>query len=166
MRVGGKPCSAAAAATMGWDDPTPTRPYLSRSFRFKFQSSGQSHAAKLRNPPALPVPISTSQTYPSSTFTPLSLNPSLEFLPDHDEMAKPIETLTQQLIHRATDPFSLAILTGVTSSSFFFFGTSGLALHGVVPAIITESERTKKGISDTSALKMWEWAFLRARVRF
>ena len=81
-------------------------------------------------------------------------------------MTKPIETLTQQLIHRATDPFSLAILTGVTSSSFFFFGSLGLVLHGVGPAIITESERAKKGISIASGLKMWEWAFLRARVRF
>jgi len=81
-------------------------------------------------------------------------------------MAKPIETITQQLIHRATDPFSLAILTGMASSSFFFFGSLGLALHGVVPAIITEPERTRKDISDTSALKMWEWAFLRTRVRF
>ena len=81
-------------------------------------------------------------------------------------MSKPIETITQQLIHRATDPFSLAILTGVTSSSFYFFGNFGLALHGVAPAIITEPERAKKGVSVASGLKMWEWAFLRARVRF
>lgn len=81
-------------------------------------------------------------------------------------MTKPIETLTQQLIHRATDPFSLAILTGVTSSSFYFFGAFGLALHGIIPAVITESERAQKGISDTSALKTWKWALLRSKVRF
>lgn len=80
-------------------------------------------------------------------------------------MAEPIEILTQQLIHHATDPFSLAILTGATSSSFNFFGNLVLALNGVTPAISTELERTRKGISDTSALKMWEWVFHRAKVR-
>jgi hypothetical protein len=81
-------------------------------------------------------------------------------------MAEPIETLTQQLIYRATDPFCLALLTGTTSSSFFLFGTLGLAVDGVLPATITESERAEKGISDISALKMWEWVFHRAKVRF
>lgn len=81
-------------------------------------------------------------------------------------MTQPIETLTQQLIHRATDPFSLALLTGVVSSSFSFFGATGLALNGVVAATITQSERAKKGISDASALKLWEWAFHRGKVRF
>ena len=81
-------------------------------------------------------------------------------------MAQPIETLTQQLIRRATDPFGLALLTGVTSSSFFFFGATSLALNGALAATITQSERAGKGISDTSALKLWEWVFHRAKVRF
>jgi len=79
-------------------------------------------------------------------------------------MAEPIESLTEQLIHSATDPFSIAILAGVASSSFFFFGNLGLALDGVLPATITESERTRKGISDISALNMWEWMYNRAKV--
>ena len=81
-------------------------------------------------------------------------------------MAEPTESLTQQLIHSATDPFSLAILTGVASSSFFFFGNLGLVLDGILPATITEFERAKIGLSDTSALKMWEWMYYRAKVRF
>jgi len=81
-------------------------------------------------------------------------------------MAEPIETLTQQLIHRATDPFSLAILTGVTSSSFWLFGSLGLVINGPMPATVTQSARAKKDISETSALKMWEWVFNRAKVRF
>jgi len=81
-------------------------------------------------------------------------------------MAEPTETLVQQLILRVTDPFGLAILTGIASSSFFFFGSLVLVLDGVLPAIITEPERTKKGISDTSALKMWEWVFHRAKKHF
>jgi len=81
-------------------------------------------------------------------------------------MAEPIESLTQQLIHRVTNPFSLAILAGVTSSSFYFFGNLGLALNGTLQATITESERTRKGISNISALKMWEWMYNRAKVRF
>lgn len=76
------------------------------------------------------------------------------------------EALTQQLVHRATDPFGLAILAGVTSSSFWFFGALSLMIDGVLPVTITESERAEKGLSDTSALKMWEWVFHRARVRF
>jgi len=80
-------------------------------------------------------------------------------------MAEPIQTLTQQLIHRATDPFGLAILTGMTSSSYWLFGSLGLAIHGTLPATINESERARKGISDASALKMWEWMFHRAKVR-
>ena len=100
-----------------------------------------------------------------------SAQPStLNFLPDinyiHDDMAEPIETIIQQLIHRATDPFSFAILVGVASSSFFFFGNLGLALDGILPATITESERARKGISDASALKMWEWMYHRGKVRF
>ena len=81
-------------------------------------------------------------------------------------MAEPTETITQQLIHRATDPFSLAILVGVASSSFFFFGNLGLALDGILPATITESERARERISDASALKMWEWMYHRGKVRF
>jgi len=81
-------------------------------------------------------------------------------------MAEPIETLAQQLIHRATDPFGLAILTGVTSSSFWLFGSLGLAIDGLLPATVTQSERAKRGVSETSALKMWEWMFNRARVHF
>ena len=81
-------------------------------------------------------------------------------------MAEPIETLTQQFIHKATDPFGLAILTGMTSSSFWLFGNLGLVLDGLLPATINESERARKGISETSALKMWEWMFHRAKVRF
>ena len=79
-------------------------------------------------------------------------------------MAHSIESLTQQLAQRATDPFSLAIVTGMTSSSFLLFGGLGLALDGAFPAVITESERVQKGISDTSALKLWAWMFNRARV--
>lgn len=80
-------------------------------------------------------------------------------------MTEPIQTLAQQLIHRATDPFGLAILTGVTSSSFWLFGSLGLAINGLLPATITQSERAKRGVSETSALKMWEWMFNRAKVR-
>jgi len=80
-------------------------------------------------------------------------------------MAEPIQTLAQQLIHRAIDPFGLAILTGVTSSSFWLFGSLGLAIDGLLPATITQSERAKRGVSETSALKMWEWIFNRTRVR-
>ena len=79
-------------------------------------------------------------------------------------MSEPLESLTQQLIRRATEPFGLAILTGVTSSSFLFFGALVLTMDGTIPATITASERAKKGISDTSALKMWDWVFHRARV--
>lgn len=81
-------------------------------------------------------------------------------------MVEPIETLTHKLICRATDPFALAILAGVTSSSFWFFGTLALAMDGILPATISESERTKMGISETSALKMWEWVLYRTVVRF
>ena len=81
-------------------------------------------------------------------------------------MAGPTESLTQRLIHSATDPFSLAILTGVASSSFFFFGNISLILDGVLPATITESDRDGKGVSDTSALNMWEWMYNRTKVRF
>lgn len=81
-------------------------------------------------------------------------------------MAGPVESLTQQLIHRTADPSNLAILTGVTSSSFWLFGNLGIALDGVLPATTTESERAKKGISDASALKLWEWMFHRAKVSF
>jgi len=82
-------------------------------------------------------------------------------------MNEPTKSLPQQLIHSVTDPFSLAILTGVASSSFFFFfGNLGLMLDGIIPATITESERARKGISDVSALKMWEWMYYRAKVRF
>ena len=81
-------------------------------------------------------------------------------------MAEPVKTLAQQLIHRATDPFGLAILTGVASSSFWLFGSLGLAIDGLMPAVSTQSDRAKKDISETSALKMWEWLFDRAKVRF
>ncbi|KAF9646087.1 hypothetical protein BDM02DRAFT_3130630 [Thelephora ganbajun] len=81
-------------------------------------------------------------------------------------MAEPIETLTQQLIRRATDPFGLAILTGMASSSFWLFGSLGISIDGAFPAIVTESERAKKGISDASALKLWEWVFHRAKKHF
>lgn len=81
-------------------------------------------------------------------------------------VVQPAGTLTQQLVHRVADPFGLAILAGVTSSSFFLFGGLDLAFNGVLPATITESKRVKMGVSDTSALKMWEWVFHRAKVRF
>lgn len=81
-------------------------------------------------------------------------------------MAEQIETLAQQLIHRVATPFGLAILTGVACSSFTFFGGLSLELDGVLSATATESERARKGISDTSALKMWEWMFRRGKVRF
>ena len=81
-------------------------------------------------------------------------------------MAELTKSLTQRLTYSATDPFSLAILAGVASSSFYFFGNLSLALDGTLPATITESERTRKGISDTSALQMWEWMYNRAKVRF
>lgn len=77
-----------------------------------------------------------------------------------------VESLAQQLVHRTTDPFGLAILTGVASSSFWFFGTFVLSLDGTLPATITELERAKKDISNTSALKLWEWMFYRGMVRF
>lgn len=75
------------------------------------------------------------------------------------------ETITQHLVRDTTGPFGLAMLTGAISSSFFFFGNLSLAMNGVLPATITESERAKKGISDASALKLWEWMFYRAKVR-
>ena len=81
-------------------------------------------------------------------------------------MAESVETLTQQIVHRVTDPFGLAILTGVAISSFWFFGTLVLAMDGVLPATITQSERAERGVSETSTLKMWEWASHRAKVRF
>ena len=79
-------------------------------------------------------------------------------------MAGPVESLTQQLIHRMQDPSSFAILAGVTSSSFWVFASLGITLDGVVPATMSESERAKKGISDASALKLWEWLAHRAKV--
>ena len=81
-------------------------------------------------------------------------------------MAGPTESLTRQLIHSATDPFTVAILAGVSSSSFYFFGNLGLALDGTIPATVTRSERARKGISDTSALNLWEWMYNRGKVRF
>ena len=81
-------------------------------------------------------------------------------------MAEPIQSLTQRLAYRITDPFILAILTGVAFSSFYFFGNLANALDGTLPATITESERSRKDISDTSALKMWEWMYGHAKVRF
>lgn len=81
-------------------------------------------------------------------------------------MTNPVESLTQQLIQRATDPFGLTILTGVASSSFFVFGNLALALDGVFPATVNESERAKKDVSETSALKLFEWMFNRAKVCF
>jgi len=81
-------------------------------------------------------------------------------------MAESTESLTQQLIHSATDPFNLAILAGVSSSPFYLFGNVGLALNGILPATITKSEGTRKGTSDTSALNMWEWVFNRSKVMF
>ena len=104
-----------------------------------------------------------SQAIPSFRPTPLLVSPQVE--PTHDNMTDPIETLTQHLIRRATEPSSLALLTAVASSSFFFFGNLGLALNGVFPATITKSERTRNGVSEESALKLWEWAYPRARVR-
>ena len=80
-------------------------------------------------------------------------------------MAEPTGSLTKQLIHSATDPFSLAILIGVTSSSFYFFGNLIIALDGALPATITKSERTRRGVSDASALNMWEWTYNRGKVR-
>ena len=79
-------------------------------------------------------------------------------------MAGPVESLTQQLVQRMQDPSSLAILAGVTSSSFWLFASLGLTLDGTLPATISESERAKKGISETSALKLWEWLAHRAKV--
>jgi len=82
-------------------------------------------------------------------------------------MAEPTESLlTQQLIHSATDPFRIAILAGVACSSFYFFGILSLALWGIVPATMTESARTRKGVSDASALNMWEWMYHGGKVRF
>lgn len=81
-------------------------------------------------------------------------------------MANSVESLTQQLVHRVTEPFGLAILTGLASSSFFFFGGVGLAVDGIIPATSTGSERAKKGLSDPVAMKLWEWMFYRAKVRF
>ena len=80
-------------------------------------------------------------------------------------MTGPVESLTQQLVQRVTDPFGLAILTGLASSSFWLFGGLELSLDGPLTATLTESERAKRGISVTSALKMWEWMFNRAKVR-
>jgi len=54
----------------------------------------------------------------------------------------------------------------VTSSSFWFFGSLALTMDGALPATITESERAKRGVSETSALKMWEWMFNRAKIHF
>ena len=81
-------------------------------------------------------------------------------------MTGPVESLTQQLVHEATNPFGLAILTGVAASSFWFFGGLALALDGALAATITESERDKRGVSVASALKLWEWMFNRAKVGF
>ena len=81
-------------------------------------------------------------------------------------MAGPIGSLIQQLIYSATDPFSIAILIGVASSSFYVFGSLGIALDGTLPAVLTESERVRRGISDSSALNMWEWTYNRGKVRF
>jgi hypothetical protein len=78
----------------------------------------------------------------------------------------PVESLTQQLIHRTTDPFSLALLTGVASSSYWLFGSLGIATLGTLPATFTKSDRAKAGVSDTSALKLWEWVFKHAAVSF
>ena len=80
-------------------------------------------------------------------------------------MTEPVQGLTQQLIHHAMDPFGLAIMTGVAATSFWLFGSLSLAIDGAFPAVSTQSERAKRNISETSALKMWEWASTRARVR-
>lgn len=81
-------------------------------------------------------------------------------------MLGPVEPLTQQLIHRFADPFGLALLTGVTSSSFWIFGNIGIALDGALPATITESERTKVGVSNASALKLWGFMYDRGKKQF
>ena len=81
-------------------------------------------------------------------------------------MTEPVQTLTQQLLHRTTDPFTLALLTGAASSSFWFFGALGVSAFGILPATLSESERAKKGVSDASALKLWKWMFDRAVVGF
>ncbi|KAF9789768.1 hypothetical protein BJ322DRAFT_1105630 [Thelephora terrestris] len=81
-------------------------------------------------------------------------------------MAGLVESLTQQLTHRMSDPSILVILTAVTSSSFWLFASLGITLDGVIPATITASERAKRGISDASALKLWEWMFHRAKKHF
>ena len=78
-------------------------------------------------------------------------------------MVEPVESLTKQLVQRITDPFGLAILAGVTSSSFWFFGNFGMALDGIVPAVSTEKERGKKDVTDVSALRLWEWFYNRGK---
>jgi hypothetical protein len=82
-------------------------------------------------------------------------------------MAQPVETcqtLTQQLIQRATDPFGIVALTGVISSSYSLFGILGFGISGLTPTMITQSERPKNVISETSALKLREWMYYRAVV--
>lgn len=79
-------------------------------------------------------------------------------------MSEPVEFLTQKLIHRVADPFGLALLIGVTSSSFWIFANIGIALDGALPATITESERTKMGVSNASTLKLWVFMYDRAKV--
>jgi hypothetical protein len=76
------------------------------------------------------------------------------------------QPLTQQLVQRIADPFGLAILTGVASSSFWLFGNIAIALDGILPATSTLSGREKTGVSDASALKLWEWMFHRAKASF
>ena len=79
-------------------------------------------------------------------------------------MTQPLTSVTHQLTQRLVSPFGLAIVTGVASSSFRFFGSLELALDGVFPATGTEAERAKKGVSDAAALRLWEWVFYRAKV--
>ena len=79
-------------------------------------------------------------------------------------MSQPLQPLTEQLTQRLVNPFGLAIVTAIASSSFWFFGSLELALDGIFPATGTEAERVKKGVSDAAALKLWEWAFPRAKV--
>jgi len=70
-------------------------------------------------------------------------------------MAKPTQSLTQQLTHRAANPHP-------DRAPLLVFLL--LQKDGTLPATITESERISNSVSETSASKMWEWMYNRAKV--